>query len=189
MNEETRSLQGASTDVDGEKEMVIQGYALKFNSLSEDLGGFRELILSTAMDNVDLSDVRCLVNHDRNLCIGRTKADTLKLNVDQTGLWFECSLPATSYAKDLYENMKAGNIDQCSFKFFLSEGGASWKRDKDGGYVRSIHKFSKIEEISIVTIPAYEGTNVEVASRDLKVAADREKELVKIELNLINAYV
>ncbi|AUH54408.1 HK97 family phage prohead protease [Listeria monocytogenes] len=183
MNEmETRSLES----VESKEENSIAGYALKYNSLSEDLGGYKEIISPNALNGVDLSDVRALINHDRNQCIGRTKAGTLMLKNDSTGLGFVCTLPGTSFARDLKENIKAGNISQCSFKFRTTENGVSWKRSKDGDYIRTIEQFSEIEEISIVTIPAYEDTNVAVATRELANEKDYQKRLaiVKVQLDL-----
>lgn len=58
-------------------EMVVEGYAIIFDTLSDDLGGFREIISPDALSNVDISDVKCLINHDFNQIVGRTKADTL----------------------------------------------------------------------------------------------------------------
>ncbi|ENI8429646.1 HK97 family phage prohead protease [Listeria monocytogenes] len=180
---ETRSLES----VESKEENSIAGYALKYNSLSEDLGGYKEIISPNALDGVDLSDVRALINHDRNQCIGRTKAGTLTLKNDSVGLGFVCALPGTTFARDLKENIIAGNITQCSFKFRTTEGGVSWKRNKDGEYIRTIERFSEIEEISIVTIPAYEDTNVAVATRELAGEKDYQKclEIMKIQIDLI----
>ncbi|EAE4472178.1 TPA: HK97 family phage prohead protease [Listeria monocytogenes] len=180
---ETRSLES----VENASENSIAGYALKFNSLSSDLGGYREIISPNALKGVDLSDVRALINHDRNQCIGRTKAGTLNLEIDSVGLAFNCILPETTFARDLRENIKAGNISQCSFKFRVPENGVAWKRDKNGDYVRTIEKFSEIEEISIVTIPAYEDTSVAVATRELEKEKNYRKqlEIIKVELDLI----
>lgn len=182
---ETRSLERITSD----GEMEIEGYALKFNSLSEDLGGFREIILDGALDNVDLSDVRCLINHDGNLCIGRTKANTLELAVDEVGLRFKCKLPETSFARDLYSNIKLGNVDQCSFKFALQKGGEGWKRDKNGGRIRSIKNFLKIDEISVVTFPAYESTNVAVAVRNMEKEDEFKKNLLLFEIDLLEDFI
>ena len=64
------------------------------------------------INNVDVSDVKCLINHDFNYVIGRTQAETLTLKLDDKGLYFKCLLPNTSYARDIYENIKAGNVNR-----------------------------------------------------------------------------
>lgn len=63
----------------GPQDMVIKGYAIIFNIMSDDLGGFREIVAPNALDDVDISDVKCLINHDFNYVIGRTQAGTLEL--------------------------------------------------------------------------------------------------------------
>ena len=69
----------------GQQDMVIEGYAIIFNSMSDDLGGFREIVAPNALDGVDVSDVKCLINHDFSYVIGRTQAGTLELQVDEKG--------------------------------------------------------------------------------------------------------
>ncbi|WP_210136537.1 HK97 family phage prohead protease, partial [Staphylococcus sp. GDK8D68P] len=70
--------------VDDEK-MVVEGFALKFNTESNDLGGFVETISPEALENADLSDVRCLINHDYNQVLGRTTSETLVLEIREEG--------------------------------------------------------------------------------------------------------
>ena len=102
-----------------DEEMVVEGYAIIFDTLSDDLGGFKEIISPTALSQVDVTDVKCLINHDYNQIVGRTLANTLELTVDDKGLYFKCFLPNTSYARDIYENIKAGNVNQCAFLYTL----------------------------------------------------------------------
>src|SRR5699024_5623556 len=106
----------------------VEGYALRFNTLSNDLGGFVETISPQALKDADLSDVRCLIDHDSSKVLGRTTSDTLELNVDEEGLYFRTQLPNTTYAKDLYENIRLGNINQCSFGFILDEDGDTFEK-------------------------------------------------------------
>src|SRR5579884_3981804 len=110
-------LRAAAADGDQAKGRTISGYAALFNSLSEDLGGFREIIAPGAFDGCMDDDVRCLFNHDPNMVLGRTASKTLRIEQDDTGLKFECDLPDTDDARDLVELMKRGDVDQCSFAF------------------------------------------------------------------------
>ncbi|WP_057874624.1 HK97 family phage prohead protease, partial [Loigolactobacillus rennini] len=128
----------ARSHVDTSGEMVLEGYAVLFNTPSEDLGGFKEIIAPHALDGVDITDVKCLVNHDYKMIIGRTQAETLELKTDGKGLWFKCYLPDTSYAHDIYANVKAGNVTQCSFFYTLSEdkNAKTWARN-NGEYVQT----------------------------------------------------
>lgn len=169
----------------GQQDMVIEGYAILFNSMSDDLGGFKEIVSPDALDGVDVSDVKCLINHDFNYVIGRTQAETLELTVDEKGLYFKCHLPNTSYARDIYENIKAGNVNQCSFFYTLpnDESARTWSNE-DGEYVQTIHQIDQLIEVSIVTIPAYKDTSVEVGQRAKSLERFKDLESLKISLQL-----
>ena len=141
---------------------VIEGYAAVFNSLSEDLGGFREQILPGAFSTslANKPDVRALFNHDENLVLGRTKAGTLDLSEDTTGLAWSCTLPDTAAARDLAVSIERGDIDQCSFGFYCMDD--DWAM-LDGTPVRSV-KTAEVFDVSAVTYPAYTATSVSMRS-------------------------
>tara|TARA_R100001163_G_C5068278_1_gene208287 strand:+ start:1795 stop:2841 length:1047 start_codon:yes stop_codon:yes gene_type:complete len=134
---------------------VVIGHAAVFNSLSEDLGGFREKIMPGAFDDVLSNDTRAYFNHDPNLILGRVSAGTLRLSVDEMGLRYELDIPNTSAGRDLKENMKLGNITQSSFAFTISKDGDSWERNEDGTDVRIINKVNRLYDVSPVSLPAY----------------------------------
>src|SRR5699024_2960910 len=141
--------------------------ALKFGTWSKNLGGFKETVSRSALEDTPLDDVRALFNHDPQKVLGRTTNESLKLYIDDTGLRFECELPNTTYARDLYENLKVGNIDKCSYGFRVAKDGDEVRYDKDEGvYKRTVNKIAKLAEISIVSFPAYEDTVVSVRSID-----------------------
>ena|SRR5699024_2423755 len=173
--------------------MVISGYALKYNTWSQDLGGFIETIDKQALRNADLSDVRCLIDHDNSRILGRTTAKTLKLESDDVGLRFECTLPNTSYAKDLYENVRVGNINQCSFGFEVDKNGDELRFDRDNSiYKRTIKAFKRIFDVTVTSTPAYADTDVAPALRSIEhLEKERriklEAEKLKIEMDLIEA--
>lgn len=164
--------------VDNEK-MIVEGYALRFNTLSNDLGGFVETISPQALKDADLSDVRCLIDHDSSKVLGRTTSDTLKLKVDDTGLYFRCQLPDTSYSRDLYENIRLGNINQCSFGFILDEDGDTIEKRDDGLFKRTLNKIRSLFDVSVVTYPAYNDTDVAPALRSIEAVKDKEKEEIR----------
>ncbi|MCG5711020.1 HK97 family phage prohead protease [Staphylococcus aureus] len=93
MSKETRVGNIIEVRSNDNNEMVIEGYALKFDTWSENLGGFKETISRRALENTDLSDVRCLVDHIPSQIIGRTKSGTLELETDDVGLKYRCKLP------------------------------------------------------------------------------------------------
>ena len=141
-NKEIRAMETIKA-VDDEK-MIVEGYALRFNTLSNDLGGFVETISPEALKEADLSDVRCLIDHDSSKVLGRTTSETLELKVDDEGLYFRTQLPNTTYAKDLYENIRLGNINQCSFGFILDENGDEFEKREDGLFKRTLRKIKSL---------------------------------------------
>ena len=81
---------------------ILTGYAARFNTLSQNLGGFVEVVDPTAFNQtIGESDVRALFNHDINHVIGRLSANTLRLVVDEVGLKYEIDLPDTAAGRDL----------------------------------------------------------------------------------------
>ncbi|WP_216594248.1 HK97 family phage prohead protease [Staphylococcus shinii] len=164
-----------------DENMIIEGYALRFNTESNPLGinqKFVETIDSNSLENADLSDVRCLIDHNSSYVLGRTTAKTLNLKVDDEGLHFRCQLPNTTYAKDLYENVKLGNINQCSFGFSVDKDGDSFEKRNDGLFKRTIKKIKSLQDVSVVTYPAYKDTDVAPALRSIEmIQEDEEKQL------------
>src|ERR1700741_785014 len=75
----------------------IEGPAAVFNSLSEDLGGFREIITPGAFKRAlaESEDILCVVNHDSRQLLGRTSSGTCEVCEDEQGLRFSCSMPNT----------------------------------------------------------------------------------------------
>lgn len=147
---------------DGEAARIV-GHAAVFNSLSEDLGGFREMIAPGAFaEAVGRDDVRALFNHDSNIVLGRTKAGTLKLSEDERGLLSEIFLPDTTQARDLAVSMKRGDVTQMSFAFSVRKEDQDWKRNGDGPWERTIRKVARLYDVSPVTYPAYPQTDAAV---------------------------
>lgn len=149
----------------GKKTSTIEGYAANFNSVSEDLGGFREMLTPGCFaDALKTSDIRALFNHDPNFVLGRNTSGTLRIMEDDKGLRFELDPPDTSFAKDLQVSMARGDINQCSFGFRVAEGGDAWRKEPDGSYLRSILKVDRLFDVSPVTYPAYTSTSCAVRS-------------------------
>jgi HK97 family phage prohead protease len=136
---------------------TIEGYAAKFGKWSQDLGGFREIIDRGAFKKtLKEADIRILQNHDSNFVLGRNKSGTAELWEDKTGLRFKVNLPDTSYAKDLVEIMKRGDVTQCSFGFIPIKD--EWRNDFSERVLKEVRLF----DASIVTYPAYEDTEAQV---------------------------
>jgi uncharacterized protein len=161
---ERRCFSSEVRAVKQEDKTIVRGYAAKFDTLSENLGGFREMIAPGAFDSVLTDDVRALMNHDNNFVLGRTKAGTLRMGVDEVGLWYEYDDPNTSYSRDLLISMERGDVDQSSFQFSVEDD--EWKEDEEQRYVRTIKKVRRLYDVSPVTFPAYVDTTV--AKRSLE---------------------
>jgi len=159
---------------DSEQSNIIFGYAAKFNSRSGNLGDperqFYETIAPGAFDDVLLDDVRALFNHEADLILARSKngEGTLTLGIDDIGLSYMFEAPDTQVGRDLLVSLRRGDIDQSSFSFTVSKDGQSWVEtmDKNGVTVfeRTITKVSRLYDVSPVTYPAYEDTEVDVRS-------------------------
>lgn len=155
---------------------VIQGYALLFNSPSKDLGGFVEVIDPAALDGVDLSNVIMLDQHDYSKPLASVKAGTLELTPDDKGLHFTATLDdSVSYANDAYQNVKSGNVDSMSFRFDIDDGGDEFTQDEDGKVTRTIKQVKDLFEVSTVTVPAYDDSNVQVDKRSYNEFLDNQK--------------
>ena len=152
---ERRTLQTRNLAVSESEPNEIIGYAAVFNQWSEDLGGFREMILPGAFSNALNDDVRALINHDANLVLGRTRSGTLVLTEDEVGLRIKITLPNTQYARDLVEAMRRGDVDQMSFGFAVETD--RWY-EQDGQTRREIVKVARLYDVSVVTFPAYPQT-------------------------------
>ena len=172
-NKEVRTfdVQDLELRMDGDKPTVV-GYGAVFNSMSNDLGGFREFISPNAFEGRLEDDVRFLVNHDANLILARTTNGTLRLSVDEKGLRYEADMPNTSTARDLMELLKNGTISQSSFAFTVEED--SWEV-KDGMNIRTIDKVSQLYDVSSVTYPAYNQASSAVALRSLEKWKSKEE--------------
>ena len=175
----TFDVQDLELRMDGDKPTVV-GYGAVFNSMSNDLGGFREYISPKAFEGRLEDDVRFLINHDANLILARTTNGTLRLSVDEKGLRYEADMPNTSTARDLMELLKNGTISQSSFAFTVEED--SWEV-KDGMNIRTIDKVSQLYDVSSVTYPAYNSASSSVALRSMKEWQEKE-EAKKLEESL-----
>lgn len=156
---------------------VLTGYGAVFNSESRDLGGFVEVILPGAfgepIDETGALDVNHHVrvmartNHDNAYLLGTTDAGTLRLFVDDIGLWYEIDLPDTSYGRDLAVLAKRGDIRFSSFAFHTPPGGDRWDYNANDQIVRYVTA-AKLVDVAPVADPAYwDSTSLLVRSFDL----------------------
>ena len=173
------STGGGKTDAN-----VIQGYAVLYEQESELLTGkdglkFTEVIHKGALDNVDFSNLVMIYNHDYKDVLASVKAGTLTVELDDKGLKFKATLPGTSVSDDVYKNIQAGNLDSMSFGFTVSDEGSAWTQTDDGNYKREVNSIANLYELSVVTLPAYPDTNVNVDTRSLITNTKEKKDMFK----------
>jgi len=162
-NKEVRSF---VFEFDGEKEeRKMVGHAAVFNEVTEIGGWFREQVEPGAFrSSIRKDDVRALFNHDENYVLGRNRAGTLALSEDSKGLKVTINPPDTQFARDLAVSIERGDINQMSFAFQVLE--EEWIRgEKKELDLRKIKKV-RLFDVSPVTFPAYDGTDIAIRSMD-----------------------
>ena len=157
-------------DPDPNAPSVIHGHAAVFEEPT-DLGYFTETVKRGAFTRtLEEDDIRCLFNHDSNHVLARNMASTLQLREDFRGLYFEAEPPDTQFARDLMTSIERGDISGCSIGF--SVRGYNIRRGDDGSIFRDLTDL-KLFDVSPVTYPAYESTDVNVRSLEEIVAEFR----------------
>lgn len=153
---------------------IFRGYAAKFGTFSEDLGGFRTTIAPGAFDRVvSLADTRLLINHDPNLLMGRTSNGTLKLSADAVGLHFEGVPPTTDLTAHYAELIRRGDMDGCSFSCDVDIDQWDWSGETP---IRTIQSVSALYDVGPVTFPAFADTSVGASQFALESARRAESD-------------
>lgn len=162
-------------------DLYIEGYFSVFNSVYHMWDGATESVDPHAFDDTINDDIRCLINHDSSLVLGRTKAGTLELRLDEHGLFGRVKVnPKDQDAMNLYARVKRGDVDQCSFGFDIIEEESEWE---DNETVHWTLKKVKLYETSIVTFPAYEDTSVQARKKEFDALVERRAEEELMRLN------
>lgn len=188
MNRTVRSIPSEfSVREDGDSH-IIEGYFAVFNSNYEIAPGMSESIAPGAFSNTLSNDVRALINHDTTLVLGRTKANTLELRETERGLWGKIDInPNDVDAMNLYERVKRGDVDQCSFGFNIRSQDTDIR---DDGSVHWTIKDVELFEVSCCTFPAYEETNIAARAAERDDIKKREAEAwrAKMKERLFNGF-
>ena len=163
-----------NTREDGDA-LCIEGYFAVFNSTYEIWNDATESIAPGAFtETLKDADVRALINHDTRLVLGRTKAETLELKEDDHGLWGRIQInPNDQDAMNLYERVKRGDVDQCSFGFEIIR---EETEISDEGSIHWTIEEVKLYEVSVCTFPAYEETEVSARQRDAETIRAQRRE-------------
>lgn len=169
---ETREFEIALELREEGDEMTLTGYAALFNSRSENLGGFTEVIAPGAFSRSlkSRNDIKLLWNHDTSAVLGSTRSGTLKLEEDERGLRVTASLPNTTHGRDARELVKRGDVTGFSFGFTIpGRGGDEWNAEGTERTLKSV----RLHEVSLTPFPAYTATNGTAQMRGLDKVAKR----------------
>lgn len=187
MNKETRNISNVELRADAESRL-IDGYAVRFEEWSRDLGGFTEIIKRGAINQelIDKSDVVMCINHSEDKMVARCKngKGTLTLELREEGLYFAFQAPTTPLGDELLFNVRSGNLSECSFAFSIDSKANSsekWYRDSESNLKREIYQINGLYDCSIVTHAAYPTTSCSARSEEVKVQANEvDKAMEKI---------
>ena len=174
-----RSLPSKFETREDNGELYIEGYFSVFDSSYDLWPGASERVAPGAFTKTIGGDIRALVDHETRLVLGRTKAGTLELREDGHGLWGKVRInPDDSDAMNLYNRVKRGDVDQCSFGFDILDEETEVGED---GSVRWTIREVELYEVSVVTFPAYEDTGVVARKRDYEAIRTRQNEQWRAE--------
>lgn len=159
-----------ANEADGET--ILQGRPIVYNSQT-DLGWYDELIAPHALDNTDLTDVRFLVNHDTDMIpLARSRRNnggknTMQMSIDELGLnldWVKLDTANNTTAAALASAVRRGDISGMSFMFTVKED--EWANLETEHPTRTITKIGSVIEVSAVTFPAYDATEIYARSKE-----------------------
>lgn len=169
MEKRVQFRQGLKTRVEkgNEDKRIIRGYPILFDEVTDRAGYFKEKVDRHALDDVDLSEVLLVVGHDFNNLLARAGVN-MRLEVDDTGLWFEAELGDTEYDKTIYDRVRRGILDGMSFGFTIDALETDYDAEVD-----TIKRIGQLFEITLTPIPAYPQTVATAVERK----AEHEKEL------------
>ncbi len=155
---EYRSFQMNAAGDDGEYE--VEGYATTFGTAYELFDGYYERIDAHALDDADMSDVIFQLNH-QGAPFARKRNGTLEVDCDAHGLKVRAKLLGSQGGRELHESIKNGLVDRMSWGFSVAPDG--WEYDPDTR-TSTITKVTKVYDVSAVSIPANDGTEIHARS-------------------------
>lgn len=164
---------------------IIEGRPIVYNSKTN-LGYFSEIIERGALEKANLKDVRLCLNHDTSFVYARSRNNnensTMKIKTDENGLFFTAKLDIENSprAKDLYSAISRGDLDKMSFMFTIDK--EKWEDLESECPTRKITEIGQVFEISAVTFPAYEATEIEARNKETLDRAKATLESAKAQM-------
>lgn len=151
---------------DESEKMIVEGYAAVYDSETNIAGLFTETIERGAFDSANMKDVPLKYNHsDAVPILARTRNKSLTLTPDEKGLKIRAELLDTTDGRDMFTRIKSGLLDKMSFAFSVNPDGEKWTTDDNGFQHRTITKFDRIFDVSVVDTPAYDETEIYARSK------------------------
>jgi HK97 family phage prohead protease len=143
--------------------LAFKGYAAVFNSRSEDLGGFRDVLspgaFKRSIGGSHGRSIKAFLNHNQDIVLGNTRKGTLRLSEDDRGLVAEIDLPDNEWGRPVADAVRRGDISSMSFGFTVPKGGDTWSDDRTERTIHEVHLW----EVSPVTgWPGYAATSASV---------------------------
>ncbi|MFF4530037.1 HK97 family phage prohead protease [Streptomyces sp. NPDC001407] len=171
---------------------TISGYAIRFNELSHDLGGFRERVSPSAWNPATArNDVLATFNHNVDNVLGRRSSGTLRLMADAVGVRYEIDIPNTQPGRDVAELIKRGDVIGSSFAFRVNPGGqerASSDDPETGLPVRVVTSMT-VYELGPVTNPAYPTTTASTRALDALYPIERESRMTAAPIRTADGFL
>lgn len=176
------SLVSSEQQDSDEPSYVVRGHYTVFNKPYPLFPDFYEEVDSRALDETDMTDVIFQVDHC-DTPLARLRNKSLRLGIDEIGGWCEADLGGSQRGRDTYEAISNGLIDRMSFGFTIADGGFEWEEDEDGVIHSRITKIDRLYDVSAVTWPASEHTDISARSYvDAAIEAERKaKEIADVE--------
>lgn len=164
------------------QDFVVEGYASTFNQPYvlyhiENDKVVEEQVDARAFDNADMSDVIFQYDHEGRV-FARLSNDTLKLSTDEHGLFVSAYLGGTQEGRNLYEEIKGGYTNKMSFGFTVKDDEIT---ETKKGYLRTLRSISKVYDVSAVSLPANDYTEISARSHCDGAIAEIEAERLQAE--------
>ncbi len=166
-----------------ELEMIVEGYATTFNEpyhlyYTKDGQEVREMIDRDAFKEADMSDVIFQYDHEGRV-FARLSNGTMELSEDDHGLKVRANLGGTEIGRNLYEEIKGGYTNKMSFGFIVADDNI--ERTQDGNFLRTIRKIGKLFDVSAVSMPQNNFTEITARNHCDGVIAEIEAERLRVE--------
>lgn len=182
-----KEIRSDTVPFDDEKRYRVRGYATTYNEpytlYSDDDIEIREQVAPEAFADADMSDVIMQYNHEGRV-FARTRNNTLSLTSDEHGLLIEADLGGTEIGRQLFDEIDGGYTDRMSFGFTVDADEVSEEREKGKRtiYLRTITRIGKLYDVSAVSIPANDGTEISARSLvDGLIEKEKAERLIEAE--------